>query len=452
VTGLVGWWPLHENSGSTARDLSGNGNHGGLNGGVTQGVVGKGGLTAYSFDGEDDYVAAPTGLDLIEKQFTAAVWVRPYCVGDGSVNFVFGKEGDERGTFRIWKSAQDNLKGNFADSTDSYSVEFESSPVNGNWYFLVLTYDGSTLRGYKNGIEVDSKNVDANPVSNDNPPVFGANSELDKQYFEGSIADGRIYDRALSSEEIQTLYEWGSGDYTDRSYHDGSDPGAVSRWKFDGSVSDFWKDNDATLNSGASVDGDDAIRGKSAVLDAGSDENITVQPAPSNLNTHSDSTVSFWTKPTSTDLGDIILNFNGEARDGITHNRFCICVDKDQDKITAATINDKTVDNNSVKLKSGKYTVGNWHHVTATYDYSKHSLRLFINGKEYFDTNSNANFSGKDKDQITIGCLPNNVDYISMHIDDLRVYNRVLEPHEVFQLYQWGTRGRDMRKLTVNKR
>ena len=53
MTGLVGWWPLNEYSGSTAYDLSGNDNHGSLNSGVTQGVAGKGGLTSYSFDGSD---------------------------------------------------------------------------------------------------------------------------------------------------------------------------------------------------------------------------------------------------------------------------------------------------------------------------------------------------------------------------------------------------------------
>jgi hypothetical protein len=55
VTGLIGWWPLHESSGK-AKDLSGNGNDGALNNGVRQGVAGKGGLTAYSFDGKDEYV------------------------------------------------------------------------------------------------------------------------------------------------------------------------------------------------------------------------------------------------------------------------------------------------------------------------------------------------------------------------------------------------------------
>jgi hypothetical protein len=37
-------------------------------------------------------------------------------------------------------------------------------------------------------------------------------------------------------------------------------------------------------------------------------------------------------------------------------------------------------------------------------------------------------------------------------LDDPRLYSRPLKSHEVFQLYQWGTRGRDMRKLTVNAR
>ncbi|MFT4892883.1 MAG: hypothetical protein ACI8Z7_000672 [Candidatus Nanohaloarchaea archaeon] len=87
--GLIGWWPLHENSGR-ANDLSGNGNHGSLNGSLTQGSAGKGGLVAYKFDGSDDYVSiSPT---LKDPEFSVSLWV--YIGSESSRNICFSQGGD----------------------------------------------------------------------------------------------------------------------------------------------------------------------------------------------------------------------------------------------------------------------------------------------------------------------------------------------------------------------
>lgn len=95
MTGLIGWWPLHEDSGR-ASDLSGNGNHGTLSGGVTQGVAGRGGLTAYSFDGVDGEVALPA--QTLGNSFTVALWVYPRSNTPDETqdhNFWTHKDGDD---------------------------------------------------------------------------------------------------------------------------------------------------------------------------------------------------------------------------------------------------------------------------------------------------------------------------------------------------------------------
>ena len=85
MTGLVGWWPLNEDSGNTAYDLSGNGNHGSLNGGITQGVVGKGGLTSYSFDGNDDYVDVGDSAFNLSEAISLSVWIKPDSLGQQAI-------------------------------------------------------------------------------------------------------------------------------------------------------------------------------------------------------------------------------------------------------------------------------------------------------------------------------------------------------------------------------
>jgi hypothetical protein len=37
-------------------------------------------------------------------------------------------------------------------------------------------------------------------------------------------------------------------------------------------------------------------------------------------------------------------------------------------------------------------------------------------------------------------------------IDDVRIYDRALEPWEIHEIYRWGTRGRDLRPDLVRKK
>ncbi|MFQ6036693.1 MAG: hypothetical protein ACE5NM_12720, partial [Sedimentisphaerales bacterium] len=74
TTGLVGHWMFDEGSGTTAADLSGNGNHGNLQG-DPRWVVGhiRGAL---HFDGVDDWVEVPHHESLtVDNEVTVAAWI-----------------------------------------------------------------------------------------------------------------------------------------------------------------------------------------------------------------------------------------------------------------------------------------------------------------------------------------------------------------------------------------
>src|SRR3990167_464828 len=77
------------------------------------------------------------------------------------------------------------------------------------WYHVVGTYDGNNTRFYLNGVE------DATPASGSgNMTNNSANLEIgrrdDGYYFPGKIDDVRIYNRALSGDEIKRLYRIGA--------------------------------------------------------------------------------------------------------------------------------------------------------------------------------------------------------------------------------------------------
>jgi hypothetical protein len=85
------------------------------------------------------------------------------------------------------------------------SAEGYSLPV-GNWYHLVGVYDGNFVRLYVNGSLVDSEPVsDMDATSVD--AGIGSNIDEGGRYFDGQIDELRVYERALSEQEVEDLHK-----------------------------------------------------------------------------------------------------------------------------------------------------------------------------------------------------------------------------------------------------
>jgi hypothetical protein len=434
MTGLGGWWPLHENSGSTARDLSGNGNHGSLKGGITQGVAGKSGLTAYSCNGSDSYIDVGEKSVLRPEKFTLSARVRFSSVGSNYQLVVDQDEEIGKGGYRIILNSDATLSFSVNDSGTSYSIKSETIDPN-RWYHLLMKFDGSSLIAYIDGQKVDSKSATLS-YPNSEPFVIAGrhkNGSYDLP-LNGKINDVRLYNRVLSPKEIKTLYEWGSGDYTRRSLHDGTDSGAVSRWKFEsGAVTaDSWGSNTLTdkTSDGTTTDG---IRGDAKSFD-GSDDYMTA----GSVGDYTDNFSIFaWVKGTGADR--IVTR-----RDGSTTQYDFFINDGGSGELS---LWDGSNTYNTLPI--GGFDSGDWHHVGFAIDSGV--LKFYGNGR-LMSTHSSVSISSITKD-TEIGSNNNGSNgHFGGDMDDVRIYSRALEPHEVFQLYQWGTKGRDMRKLTVNQR
>jgi hypothetical protein len=70
------------------------------------------------------------------------------------------------------------------------------------WSLLVATYDGSTMKIYVGGSEVASQSGPVNIPKSSVPLNIGKG---DTGFFAGAIDDNRIYDRALSVDDIARL-------------------------------------------------------------------------------------------------------------------------------------------------------------------------------------------------------------------------------------------------------
>ena len=208
--GLVAHYPFDEGSGSVVRDASGNGNDGAIHG-ATYAKVTEG--YALQFDGLDDYVQIPNSEHLkIDGTLTVEVWVNTRLASTGPV---FAKNGCS--TLRQNYIIQLQEGGvNFAvvDCTDEKGVENTvRSPAitTDTWYHLVGTYDGDDLKLHVNGAASVKKFGKFTPGTLDGPLYVGVNYYGQKlgSFFAGQIDDLRVYNRALSQEEILANYQTG---------------------------------------------------------------------------------------------------------------------------------------------------------------------------------------------------------------------------------------------------
>ncbi len=202
--GLVGYWKFDNGCGIVA-DSSGNGAHGTIYGGATW-VDGKYG-SALSFDGVDDYVELPQLMTGVNNTFTLELWFFPR---DNTAGELFVHRADWRDKMLRWSSAGEDRRVRFMLFVPNVGYEVRSDPLPLNtWYHVVGTYDGSTMRLYINGEEVGSLDVqiDVDWSTSYYGTYIGADAYFNNKFFNGLIDEVRVYNRALSADEIKGHYE-----------------------------------------------------------------------------------------------------------------------------------------------------------------------------------------------------------------------------------------------------
>ncbi len=208
--GLVGHWKMNVNNGLMLPDLSGNNNHGKLtNMGspptATSGWAGQG----LRFDGVNDYVIH-TGNVVPSGDFTMQAWVKPLANGPDSYGAIFISQS------QIWIAINSTGKLGGTVFGDSIKPVSNVAATLGNWYLVTLVYHSSgTLSNlYVNGV-LQTDTLVHTAVYTGTTVEFGVPASHSR-YYNGLIDDVRIYNRALSADEIwhscfQQEEEWDLG-------------------------------------------------------------------------------------------------------------------------------------------------------------------------------------------------------------------------------------------------
>jgi len=196
--GLVAYYPFNGN----ANDESGHGNNGTVNGATLTtdrfGKVNK----AYSFDGSQ-YISVSDANNLdLTNNFTISVWINVNTfVYLGGIVSKYQSNAAYGYTLRLSKNSP-YKKINFSEFE---GVNFLSASF---WYHIVGMVKNGAAMIYVNG-SLDASGIPGTLQANSDPLRIGEDFQANARYFKGKIDDIRIYNRALTDQEIQVLYHEG---------------------------------------------------------------------------------------------------------------------------------------------------------------------------------------------------------------------------------------------------
>jgi len=206
--GLVAEWHFDEGKGNILKDSSGNGNDGIIHGATwVDGIKGK----ALKFDGKDDYVEVRDSPSLdITDAITIEAWIYPiryplhrYHAG------IVGRGGWDIGSGYEVDLGYKGMNGLFELNTRRSSLYSESRIPLNQWTHIAATLKITDAVIYING-KIDAIGTVNSLITNSRPLQIGRRDPGNNfvAYFDGIIDEVRIYNRALSTEEIKAHYEF----------------------------------------------------------------------------------------------------------------------------------------------------------------------------------------------------------------------------------------------------
>ncbi|MBU6389917.1 hypothetical protein KGQ31_00010 [Patescibacteria group bacterium] len=426
-SGLVGWWTFDGKDTNWAtgitNDVSGNGNNGQMinMSTTTSPVAGKAGQ-ALAFNGTNQYIINSSLI--VNGAGTVSLWAKssdisfglyPSWINDRTTNTLEFGYTSTGGSRIFYKNS-------------GYFVGTYTQPRDGKWHFYSFSSDGTNGKLYIDGQYQETVAY--------NFSVSGLWIARGANYFDGSLDDVRVYNRALSAGEIQQLYNIGSASHINvppalgqtTNCTSGLSCGLVGWWTFDGKDTNWatgiTNDVSGNGNNGQMINMSTTtspVAGKvgQALAFNGTNQVITT----TNTLNPSAVTVSLWFK----------LNKN--------QNSFFTC-------------------ENSTSYLSLRYATGhiysgfsfpttgssdafswtfdnNWHHLVSTWDGSTHLV--YLDDMNQTLSHGIGMNSCNVSSSITIGAALADRLYIGGSLDDLRVYNRALSAGEVQQLYNIGS-------------
>src|ERR1039458_7934940 len=441
-SGLVGWW---KGDGNTLDSVVGN-NGVAQNITYTNGVVGQ----AFACDPNNFPYGTYTGIQIpdqpayvLTNSLSIEGWVRPR--GDGYCIFWRGDNRPGMDPYFIGMSGNNDIKFQICDQ-DGNTVTVGTYLTYNQWTHVAATLDGSTgtMSIYTNGVLADQTVTAVRPfgdlIPEDSPGVgIGNLNDGENNFpFTGGIDEISLYNRALTTAEIQSIYNASSAGKCPPSCTP-APSGLVGWWQGEGNANDIVGMNNGLLENVTFTSG---VVGQAFACDPnnfpyGTYTGIQIPDQQAYVLTNSLS-IEGWIRP----RGDgYCIFWRGDNRPGLdpyvlsmqgnNNLRFYIEDESGNSAFVGTNIN-----------------YNQWYHVAATWDGESGIMKLYINGQLASQTVTAVRPFGdlipEDSPGVGIGNLndgQNNFPFTG-DIDEISLYNRALSAAEIQAIYNAGSAGK----------
>ncbi len=218
---LVAWWRFDEGSGTVAGNAAGQANNGTVVGAdwVEGGWNGTGHCLEFIY-GEGDRVAIDNNMDVVGSGITISAWVDPYSFTQNDARIISKSSTGATADGHWWMvSTNGGVNVRFRLKTDESNttltlVDTAGVLVTDEWQFITAMWDGVDATTYVNAVETGRAAKSGTAVATDpsvpvaigNQPASAGDGE---RAWDGLIDDVRIYNRALTADELAEVMAGG---------------------------------------------------------------------------------------------------------------------------------------------------------------------------------------------------------------------------------------------------
>jgi hypothetical protein len=438
--GLVGYWNFQEGAGNNVYDKTGYDNDGTWNGTGSHWADGKIGK-AGSFNGSSNYVSIPENNDSLDitGSLTITAWVYPTVLSPTDAGHIVDKGAASVQNYQFYQSnaGEGLLEIDFYNEGWNTHTTAANTITPNQWQFVVFVFDSTNnnVRILVDNVEKLNEAETTDMIANDEDLLIGGSSGETK--FQGLIDEVRIYNRALSASEVERLYKLSQPKILAP-----TKTGLVGYWSFEENTGTNVGDMSGNGNNGTwTGSGSHWTTGKLGNGGSfGENDNYVSATVPQlTFNNGDEYTISAWFKVGIPDDWQCLFEKSVIYSDFWTDVgvRFWINFDGDDEEIYGR------LNSGTTSIHTGYiFTPNAWHHVTATMDENK-KVSLYINGVFINSATNTDDLSGANNETFHIGIIDTEIGdgwsyVVNGTIDEVRIYNRALEPSEITALYNSG--------------
>lgn len=445
TNGLVGYWPFNGN----ANDESGNGNNGTVNGAtLTTDRLGNAD-SAYSFNGNSGITIPHSTSLIVGNSSTFSFWLK-YNSLSNSFNLVF-KKGivggcPDSGYYfaydgipgPVFKCFGYGVPGNCSGISDSSSLDNQ-------WHNIVVVYNLQNSQIYFDGVLQDgdaNNNINQAILNTVEPLIIGYyNGPYSGTSWNGLIDDFGIWNRALTQQEITTMYnsvEVPTYSDTCNNVSGSLTQGLVGYWPFCGNANDdSGNGNNGTVN-GATLTTDRFGNSNSAYSFDGNDWIEVFYNQILNFGTNS-FTLSCWSTKQGNNTFQHLITRNYVTQWPNAVGNYAL---RYENNTLVLFSSGNTTTGNGTLVTSQQNNLNNWNHFVGVFNATNQTMQIYMNGNIIATGPINPNLQNYDSIgnmyfgvEHPTAVLPSGPQFLTGKLDDIGIWNRALTQEEITNLY-----------------